>query len=167
MTKHDISLIISHSITLTRDERYSIHEGNIVQTIGISIPYWKLQNKEINSTKEIFCRYSISYTGKNQPIRAMDDATGYIIYLPFRDKKGDLDSISNEDWRKMSNSELEMWYANNKAEITSKVLLDAKDGGSEGIVYRESSRLLVDSQIVNVRHYISIKDESFLLNSLD
>ena len=167
-----MQLIASHSIHLTREQRYQIHEGKTIETIGVCIPIWLMDNLPTDPAKEVFCKYEISYNGKNEPIQIINN--GFKTLLPHRAKTGDRDSLTNEDWLKMSEKELDIWYEYNQPEVNSSVMLDYNEGGCQGLIYRESSKLVfdipvnnnVEKRIVEVKHFISISEIENLLNSL-
>jgi hypothetical protein len=164
MKNQNINLIISHNIHLSRQERYDLHEGKVLDIVGVSIPTWQINNIPTEPAKEVFCKYQLKYTGKNEPIKIVPH--GFEITLPFRAALGNRNGLDNEEWRKMSYEQLDLWYSKNQPEVNSKILLDYKDGGCQGISYRESSRLNFDDKLVDVRHHILIGELETLLESL-
>ena len=152
-------------IHLTRDQRYAVHEGIEIVVQGVSIPIWFMNKVTSEPAKEIFCRYYLKNPREDIAIQIKED--GFEICLPFRPgKKLDL---TDEQWRELSlkNPEkLDHLYQNTPAEVSSKNLLDLKDGGSGRLMYREQNKLKQNDKLLNVMHFIQIGDAEVLMGSL-
>ncbi|MEX5543866.1 hypothetical protein, partial [Pseudomonas poae] len=77
--------------------------------------------------------------------------------------------ISDEEWRKLLREEpdkLEALYRNTVQEVSSKNLLDIKDGGSEHLSYRELNKVKKGEQLLNIMHFVMIEKIEKLTDSL-
>ncbi len=153
MTSQPFVLTIHHNIRLTKDERYSIHNNIKVVVVGVSVPVWYVNNKTSEPAKEIFCKYYINNLKQETPIQIMQD--GYMINLPNRPAKTST-AIDNEQWRKMSGLAKEVYYSKWRSEISSRNLLDIKDGGCQCLIYKEQNRIKRDENFISIMHYINI-----------
>ncbi len=150
-----IRLTIQHNIHLTRDQRYALHEGIELVVVGVSVPVWFQNNATSEPGKEIFCRYYIKNPKEDCPIRILDN--GYEITLPCR--PGQRLSISNEEWRQLNFKEpekLKEMYSNLVNDVSSKNLIDIRDGGSEHLSYREHNKIKKGEDMMNTMHFVSI-----------
>lgn len=159
-----LSLTVHHNLFLTRDERYRLHAGEDIETIGISIPVWVLKNVTSEPAKEVFCKYILKNPQKNIPININED--GFTIYMPYRE--GIEMNVSDEEWRflNMHNPlKLDSLYAQTIQEVSTKSLLDIKDGGSCSLNYREHNKIRrgSDDEVVSVIHFICISAAEDLL----
>lgn len=164
-----ISLIIQHNIYLTKEERYKLHNGGVIETIGVSIPVWINKIKDLTVTKEtekeVFCRYVIKNPKDEIPIKFLND--GYEVLIPYR--LGKTPEISNEEWQELSKNnpeKLEKILSKRVREISSKNLLDIEDGGGRHLFYREYDKVDVGDKTYRVTHYIKIKSMEELEESL-
>ena len=145
-----------HNIHLSKEQRYKIHKGEVIKAIGVSYI-------DSNFSKEVFCIYEILFNGLNRSIE--NTSQGYKIHLPFKAKEETQD-VSDEEWRKMSNKKMMKFYKQRNPGISSKCLLDLKDGGSKQISYREHSQIKTKNEIINLNHYVKIDDLQELKNSI-
>jgi hypothetical protein len=160
-----IRLTIQHNIHLTRDQRYALHEGIEIVTVGVSVPVWFENNVTSEPGKEVFCRYYLKNPKKDLPVRILDN--GYEITLPCR--PGQKLEISDEEWRHLSFKEpdkLREMYNNLVHEASSKNLLDIRDGGSLGITYREHNKIKKGKEMMNIMHFINISTTEELVESI-
>jgi hypothetical protein len=160
-----IRLTIQHNIVLTRDQRYALHEGIELVVVGVSVPVWFKENITSEPGKEIFCRYYLKNPKKDVPIQIMKN--GYEITLPNR--PGQHLSISDEDWRHLSYKEpdkLRAMYQSLDTEVSSKNLLDLKDGGSSSLSYREHNKTHKEDETLNVMHFVHIGSMESLTESI-
>lgn len=152
-----IKLTIQHNIHLTRDQRYAIHEGIELIITGISVPVWFKDDVTSEPAKEIFCKYYLKNSNKNNlPIQILKD--GYEITIPYR--TGNKLNISDEEWRRLNRDEpdkLNLMYDRLIGEVSSINLLDVKDGGSKNLSFRESNKTKKDNKLLNVMHFVNIK----------
>lgn len=160
-----LSLTIHHNIHLTRDERYSLHNGVEIIVVGVSVPVWFAGKTTSEPAKEVFCRYFLRNPKKEMPIQILED--GYEISMPYRE--GTVLAISDEDWHIMNRDDpakLEAMYKMQISEISSNNLLDVKDGGCGGLCYREHNKIKSGDGFLNIMHYICIEPIEHLTNSL-
>lgn len=151
-----LSLAIYHNIHLTKEERYSLHEGTTLVKVGVSVPVWFVQKKTSEPAKEVFCNYYLSNPKQDVPIKILED--GYDISLPYRE--GTKLNISDDEWRYLllnNSTKLDALYKNITPEISSKLLLEPRDGGCNGMSYREHNKIDKDGQLLSIMHYISIE----------
>lgn len=162
-----MNLTIAHYIYLNRDQRYALHDGHEFDVIGVSLPVWVINDKVINEpTKEIFCKYYLSNPKKDKAIGTNED--GYSIALPFRPEKK-VKPLTNEEWRRLNMHHpevLEQWYKKQVSEVSSKNLLDHKDGGCQKLFYREHNLIKKDNTMLKIMHFINIEDISVLEESM-
>lgn len=160
-----LSLTIHHNIHLTRAERYALHEGREIVTVGVSVPVWFIDKVTTEPAKEVFCRYRLKNPKEELPIQILDD--GYEISVPFRE--GTRLALSDEEWRYLNlhqPDKLEAMYRSEVQEVSSRNLLDPADGGCVSLIYREHNKLLRPDQTVNIIHCVAIQDLSVLTESL-
>lgn len=161
-----LNLTVQHLIHLSKNQRYALHSGIELVVFGISIPVWHIDNVTSEPAKEVFCKYYLKNTKQDAPIVVRDD--GFEIVLPYRQGKGL--EITNEEWRELNfkNPEkLELMYQKCVQEVSSKNLLDIKDGGSGHMSYREHNKLKEPERILNVMHFVQIESMDKLENSLE
>jgi hypothetical protein len=160
-----LNLAIQHNIHLTREQRYMLHDGQTIDTIGVSVPVWFMQKKTSEPAKEVFCQYKLSNPKKDMPIQILED--GYEITLPYRE--GTELTISDEEWRYLffnNQSRLDALYKNIIPEISSKHLLDVKDGGCGCLNYREHNKAKHGDRMMTIMHYICIESIEVLLENI-
>jgi hypothetical protein len=160
-----LSLAIHHNIHLTREQRYALHEGETITVVGVSVPVWFIQKKTSEPAKEVFCKYNLSNPKKDMPIQILED--GYDITIPFRE--GTKLNMSDEEWKYLffnNHARLDALYKNTIPEISSKLLLDVKDGGCAGLNYREHNKAKRGDQTISIMHYICIEPIEVLLRSI-
>lgn len=161
-----LSLAIHHNIHLTRDQRYALHAGDVVETIGVSVPVWFMNKLTSEPAKEVFCKYKLKNPKKDVPIRIL--STGYEISIPYRE--GTKLEISDEEWRdlNMNNKEkLEEMYKGLVQEVSSKNLLDIKDGGTGHLVYREHNKVKQGDDVLSIMHFVCMSAMEDLLPTIE
>jgi hypothetical protein len=150
-----IRLSIHHNIHLNEEQRYGLHQGKNVNVVGFSIPVWHLNNFTSEPAKEVFCNYYIKNPKKEIPIKILTD--GYEINLPYRE--GKKIEISEEEYQKLlfeNRKKLDEMYSKTIKEVSSKNLLNIKDGGSEFLYYRELNTVLIGKKNLQIMHHVSI-----------
>lgn len=160
-----LSLTIHHNIHLTREEIYALHDGEDIVTTGCSVPVWFYHKFTSEPAKEVFCRYILKNPKKEIPIQILEN--GYEIYLPYRE--GTKLNISDEEWKhlKLHNPDkLEELYKKLKPEISSKNLLDFKDGGGQSLSYREFNKVKKNKELLEVMHYVCVSNVDLLTPTL-
>lgn len=162
-----LTLTINHLIHLSNSQRQDLHAGKRLRVVGVSVPVWILNDKTTSEpAQEVFCQYILSNTKKNNPIRIMN--AGYEINLPYR--LGENSPLSDNEWRFYKTNDprkLDAWYKQMVEEVTSKCLLNAKEGGSGSLIYRETSKIQKDDKTINLIHYVCIETMESLIESLN
>jgi len=159
-----LSLTIHHKIYLTKEQRYALHEGIDLVLTGVSIPVWFTKNFTSEPGREVFCRYYLKNSKRDTPIQILKD--GYEVVLPHR--KSSRPEISDEQWRELSRQGKleEEYYSKCVTEVSSKNLLDIKDGGSQYLFYREHNQVKKDDTTMKIAHFVTMEDMSVLTDSL-
>ncbi len=160
-----MNLSITHMIYLTEDQRYKLFLYQDIEVVGVSIPIWFDNNITSEPAKEVFCNYLLKnpVSDNDIPIKILKD--GYEIVLPCK-KTDERPIISDDEYRKMSQRDLDKWYDSWPLDIGAKNLLNLEDGGSKHIHYREHNKMFSDEKTLNIIHYVNIDDISYLENSL-
>jgi hypothetical protein len=136
------TLTVSHYIYLTRDQRYRLHSGEALEVVGISVPVWFDKGTTSEPAREIFCKYKLTNNPANKAITPYKE--GYNINLPQK-----TDSASPQ-----------------KIMTSSKKMLDINDGGSESLEFRQYNVIHTEENKFNVVHFVEIKPEELLKNTL-
>jgi hypothetical protein len=150
-----LRLTVHHNIHLTRQERYALHQGEDLLVIGTSLPIWTVKNITSEPGKEVFCYYYLKNPKKEVPIKILPD--GYEITIPYRE--GTKLEISDEEYRRIvseNKEKLDELYAKTTKEVSSKNLLDIREGGSEFLNYRELNTVLVKEKEIQIMHHVTI-----------
>lgn len=134
------TLSICHHLYLTKEQRYSFHEGNNLEIIGISMPVWCHKNKTSEPASELFCEYKLINECKRIFIKPQNN--GYEIIIP---------PPNNRLGEKMPNT---------------LDLLDLRDGGIEQLSFRQTNKINKKGKVRNILHYVEIKDIEYLLQTL-
>lgn len=158
-------LSIHHSIYLTREQRYALHNQMDVDTVGVSVPVWRMKDKTSEPAREVFCKYMLRNPHKEIPIKIMTD--GYLLCLPYRlSVKKRQRSMTSEEWTALSQEQREAYYTSIPKDMSSESLLDIADGGSQSLIYRESNKIKSQNQFMNIIHYVNIYDMNYLDKSM-
>jgi len=167
------TLSISHSLFLSKKQRYNLHEGKSVKIIGASMPVWFYKGTTSEPAEEVFCKYTIHNKIENTFI-SITKNNAYVINLPQIPKDFKESILSDIEWRRMSQESknlrekgkagpLEAWYESHPVPLSSKKLLDFTDGGSQVLNFK----LEQEYKNLNIIHFILIKsienlNESFV-----
>ena len=143
------TLIISHYIYLSKEERYKLYSGEILNVVGVSVPVWFDKGNTSEPAKELFCKYILTNDPVNKAI--MPTKEGYHINLPQKLKT----NTSNEI------QEIIDLYLG-----TPEKLLDVKDGGSEKLEFKQQNKAKQGSKSFNIIHFVEIKDEEVLKETI-
>jgi hypothetical protein len=158
-----LTLVTSHNIALSKEQRYKLHAGESVTAIGISIPVWFQKGNTSEPAQEVFATYKISNDSGDFQIKTNDQ--GYEINLP------------------QPNPEMQKYLENIDQDIldtlgiqrempTSKKLLDFEDGGNAGMYFRQfaKSNLVIDGEKtkipLSIIHSVEIHSLDDLLDTL-
>ena len=144
------TLIVSHHIYLTRDERYSLHNGKSIEVVGVSIPVWFSRGNTSEPAQEVFCKYKLTNDIIDKILNPIQD--GYSINLPQK--------IELLDGEKETLDNLEIELPN------SKNLLDLKDGGIEKIEFSQNDKIQQNGREFKVIHFVEIKPIEVLLETI-
>lgn len=137
--KNLITLVISHNIYLTKEERYALqNQETEINTIGISVPVWFYQGKTSEPATEVFCKYKLKISNINQAITKYNE--GYVIYIPN--------------------------YLEDQKVSVASMLLDCKDGGKESVLYKEFGKFRSKSTNYNTIHIVEIHDYNKLIDTI-
>lgn len=158
-----LSLSVSHHLFLSREQRYSIHNKEPVETIGASIPVWFYKGTTSEPAEEIFCRYILVNEGKKC---ILSDLEGYTINLPSIPDDWERPELSNDEWRTMSQKQKEKWYEKYKRPESSLDLLDLQDGGGKQLIFTVRHLRKMKGHQTLITHTVIIKDEVELLETL-
>lgn len=164
---HPLMLIVSHSIYLTKTDRYRLIRGEDVEVIGVSIPVWHYKGDTSEPAQEVFCKYKLSNSPekRDQPIASGPE--GYEMNLPQYPEgwKPPL-PISDEGWRRNllakahHENELKNWPK------TAENLRDIRDGGSEFLHWTEHNKIQERGHMCSIAHVINVKTTEELERSL-
>lgn len=164
-----LNLTIQHFIHLTKPQRYALHKNIQLVVTGVSVPVWFMNKMTSEPAKEVFCKYYLSNSKENRPIRIVSD--GYDICLPYRKGKELLNEngkpLSDSEWRELNLSnkdKLERLYQNHVAEVSSSQLLDPPVG-IKYMAYREHDKMKQENGELMVIHYVNLLDFDHLLES--
>lgn len=160
-------LIISHNIFLTREERYALVGGDVIEVVGISLPVWFSSEHTSKPAEEIFCKYEIQNNLKEKPGTIKCMGGGYSINLPQIPKDWKpAPNISNEEWRKMSEKELSSWYKHYSEPKNAMNLKDINDGGSEYLKFKYLGEFKDRGKKIHLMNYCIIKTINVLQDSI-
>ena len=137
-------LFVSHHLYLTREERYAVDRGEEVEVIGSSVPVWYFKEKTSEPANEIFAKYKI-IIGENKKVEINQDRT-WTLEIP----------------KKIKNEKFEP-----ERVLTSKDLLDIKDGGVGEINFKILSKIQRKTRFINVFHTVNVSDINKLTESLE
>ena len=172
MQKNLVTLSIVHNIFLTRDQRYSLNQGNRLLITGVSLPVWFFKGDTSEPAEEVFCKY-ILLNQKDKPTSITETKRGYKINLPQVPESYQLPSLTNDEWRLMSEKQKSDWYTKTRKPIGGWKLLDYVDGGSKGLHFKISENKNLSKKTgndllekTNVVHLIIIRDYDELESSL-
>lgn len=146
------TLTISHYLYLSRDQRYKLHAGEPIEITGVSVPVWFHKGSTSEPARELFCKYKITNEPVNKAIVPMDE--GYHINLPQKME------LAKEDVPQEVQEVAAIQLG------TSERLLDIKDGGSEWLEFRQYNKVHQDKHAFNVVHFVEIKPDELLQDTL-
>lgn len=161
-----LNLSIQHMIHLNKEQRYALHNGIELVVVGVSVPVWFMDRVTSEPAKEVFCKYYLKNTKQDTPIAVRED--GYEITVPYREGKSLI--VTDDEWRRLNREEPEkleaLYKEQSLQEVSSKNLLDVRDGGCRAMTYREHSKLQQDKKLLNVVHFVQISAMDNLLQTL-
>ena len=137
-----LTLIVSHNITLSRDERYRLHAGEAVATVGVSVPVWFDRGNTSEPAQEIFVKYKLTNQLDDFPVKTVRD--GYEINMPQYDAELE-DQLKNVDPETLRALGIQ------KELPTAKNLLDVRDGGAQFLQFRQFTKTTLVADGVNTK----------------
>lgn len=145
------TLTVSHYIYLSKEQRYHLHQGKNIETVGICIPVWFQKGNTSEPAQEVFCKYIISNDKKGTLVSYTD--TGYQINMPsVVISDGDIDeSVKKAVQMKLG---------------TSDRLLDQEDGGVEWCEFRFYQKINIDKKEYYNIHFVEIKPIEILQDTI-
>jgi hypothetical protein len=159
-----LTLVVTHNIGLTKEERYKLSQGELVEVTGISVPVWFDKGNTSEPANEVFVSYKL--TNQLEPYPIKTTKTGYEINMPQRNLNAE------EEIKKIPEAILQV-LGINKAFPSAKNLVDVKDGGTEFLQFRQFSRshLIVDGEKtqtpLSIIHCVEIKPIEDLTDSMN
>lgn len=84
-------LTVSHYIYLTREQRYQLADGLMVEVVGVSVPVWFKSGNTSEPAKEVFCKYILSSDIQSYGVSSFSE--GYKINLRNLDKSVSLNML--------------------------------------------------------------------------
>lgn len=157
------TLAISHYLHLTKAERYAWQEGQAIDVVGVSVPVWFYKGISSEPAVEVFCRYRLLTSPDGILIKHAKD--GYEVTIPQKPAR-EFVPLPDELWKILSPEEQEQWYKKNEEETSLKMLLDIKDGGGKFLAFRQYGKIRKNKKILNVVHFMEIKDIEDLMKTL-
>lgn len=145
------TLTISHYIYLTKEQRYSLHNGNQLEVIGISVPVWFDKGNTSEPATEVFCKYKLTNDEIGKFIKKSEE--GYEINLPQKSE------FLEKDIPKEIKGVVEIQLG------TSERLLDHEDGGVAALEFRQYTKI-DEGRKYNIVHFVEIKNNEILSDTL-
>jgi len=145
------TLTVSHYLYLTKEQRYDLHNGVDIETIGICIPVWFRKGDTSEPAQEIFCKYRLSNDRIGAKVQNSDE--GYEINMP---SVNIMDNDVDESVRKAIQIKLG----------TSERLLDQRDGGAEWCEFRYYQKIMIDEKEYYNIHFVEIKPLEILHDTI-
>ncbi len=137
-----LTLTIAHNVFLTREQRYSLCEGNTLDVVGVSVPVWYYKRETSEPATEVFCKYKLIPSDDKIYVNYTKD--GYELFLSKT-------TFQTED---------------DKGGISIKSLLDVKDGGVAWLAFRQFGKIKKNRKDINMIHFVEIKPMEDLEESL-
>ncbi len=158
-----LTLVISHNIALTREERYRLSEGQEVNVVGVSTPVWFEKGNTSEPAHEVFVNYKL--TNEKTPSVVKITTDGYEMNMPQKNAEAEAEI-------KTVPEPLLAALGVNKNFPDAKSLTDVKDGGAEFLQFRQYARsnLVVDGEKtrtpLNIVHCVEIKPIEEVIQTL-
>ena len=130
------TLTIEHSVYLTKEQRYSLNNGEKVIVEGFSVPVVFSRGNTSEPAKEVFCKYILSNEGQEKEIKRNQE--GYDINLQQK-----TESLPG-----------------------SEVLLDEEDAGKGKFIFSQLQKVTYKNTSFNIIHFVELKKIETLLETL-
>lgn len=159
-----LTLVNSHNIALSKEQRYKLHAGETIQAIGVSIPVWFEKGNTSEPANEVFVQYKLSNQTQDFQIKTI--TTGYEINLPQPNPELE-QQLAEIDEKILATLGIQ------KETPNSQKLLDYEDGGNKGMYFRQFSRsnLIIDGKKTNtplsIIHSVEIHAIDDLIETLN
>jgi hypothetical protein len=157
------TLTISHSIYLTREQRYAWFNGENLEIVGVSVPVWSFKDITSEPAVEIFAKYKL--INKQDRIYIQQNDEGYEVTIP-QNPLEEYKPLPDDVWNSLSKEEQNIWYMSNEPYPSIFNILDIKDGGSEWLAFRQYSKVKNSKKLLHLIHYVEIKPIEDLLRSI-
>ena len=128
------TLQILHNIFLDEKQRYALTAGELIETIGVSVPVWFYKLNTSEPAEEIFVKYRIQIDDHGPKI--LVGKQGYRISLPKIDPDIPVRPININE---MSLVEKLEWFKNNPIPLSCRDLLNPEDGGIKCLDFIKSN----------------------------
>jgi hypothetical protein len=149
------TLTISHHLYLNDEQRYDLHNGKMIEVLGIAIPVWFHKGNTSEPAQEIFCKYKIT-NDKSGP-NILYNQEEFIVNMPH------INIIQKND--------VEIDEALKKSVQlktgTSDNLLDIEDGGNDSCDFKLYHKLEINKKLHHLIHFFEMNKLDSLLDSLD
>jgi hypothetical protein len=161
-----LTLIISHNISLTSEQRKKLASGDSVATVGVSVPVWHAKSKTSEPAKEVFVNYII-HNHPEAGTLVHFKADGYEFNIPQLPNNFEMPpEMDDNEWRNLEPEEREAIAEERYVPLNGKNLLDPKEGGSGKLIFTRTARAKMRDIPTTVHHIIKIADISELKESL-
>ncbi len=156
-----VKLIISHHVFLTKEERYELHSGTEIETIGVSVPVWAHKESTTEPATEVFVNY-LMLNDKNSDSFVKIRKDGYVINLPQLSESDEkkintIKSVPNSEWFKL-NAEQKDYFYDILGRKSSLNLLDLEDNGAKFLYFACSTSKKEADKTIDIENYVIIKD---------
>jgi hypothetical protein len=158
-----LTLVVSHVIGLTREQRYDLHAGKPVDVVGVSVPVWFEKGSTSEPANEVFVNYKLTNKKESFPIKMTK--CGFEINIPQANPEAEAEI------KQLPKDALEIVGVNTNFPNSTN-LLDLKDGGSEFLQFRQYAKtnLIADGQVtrkpLNIVHCVEIRPIEDVIQTL-
>jgi len=158
------TLAIAHYLHLTKDERYRWAAGEVFDAVGVSVPTWFYKGASSEPAIEVFCKYKLLTATDGIFMKHTNE--GYEVTIPQKPAQ-EAQPLPEDIWNSLTEQQQDEWHAQNTSQMPClRNLLDIRDGGSAYLTFRQFSKVRKNKKVLNVIHFMEIKDISELLQTL-
>ncbi len=155
------TLIVSHHLYLTKEERYLWYSGKELEIIGVNVPVWFSKGSSSEPAVEVFCKYTLGVS--THGIFMKHNEYGYELTVPQTSGKQML--LPEDIWNSLEIQEKNEWHEQNQQSPCLASLLDIKDGGAGYLAFRQFNKFKKNKKVANVIHMVEIKDMQELIDT--
>lgn len=141
-------LFLTHQIFVTRKQRYSIYQGEKVETVGSLIETTSINNNKDFFPKETFVKYYIDIEVSEKNVEPVLD--GYKMHLPVT----------------FVHSEINLEKIDIEKTVFIEDILDNEDGGREELFFKWKNFYTEKNKKFIISHTVFIKDMKTFDNSI-